>query len=119
LEQSISGGERVIAEDFELVKAIFQLVEAGIVHGYDAFRYRVEWGGNYMEADLAVEKNGSEGIRSFLSRRRTSENEIRLLIPIVFSLFSLKQNRKIAAFGSAYTYPLDLPKAAIFCFYFG
>jgi hypothetical protein len=34
----------VIAEDFELVKAIFQLVEAGIVHGYDAFRYRVEWG---------------------------------------------------------------------------
>jgi hypothetical protein len=35
----------VIAEDFELVAAIFQLVEAGIVHGYDAFRYRVEWGG--------------------------------------------------------------------------
>jgi hypothetical protein len=60
LEQSISGGERVIAEDFELVTALFQLVEAGIVHGYDAFRYRVEWGGNYMEADLAVEKNGSE-----------------------------------------------------------
>ena len=50
----------MIAEDFELVAAIFQLVEAGIVHGYDAFRYRVEWGGNYMEADLAVEKNGSE-----------------------------------------------------------
>ncbi|WP_339434150.1 MULTISPECIES: hypothetical protein [unclassified Pseudomonas] len=128
----------MIAEDFELVTAIFQLVEAGIVHGYDAFRYRVEWGGNYMEVDLAVEKNSSEiwdaetdfnhskiyalveklhehavargealeGICSLLSRRRTSENEIRLLIPIVFSLFSLKQNRKIAAFGSAYTYPL-------------
>lgn len=50
----------MITEDFEIVKAIFQLVEGGIVHGYDAFRYSVEWGGNYMEADLAVEKNGSE-----------------------------------------------------------
>ncbi|POA22578.1 MULTISPECIES: hypothetical protein [unclassified Pseudomonas] len=50
----------MITEDFELVKSIFELVETGIVHGYDAFRYSVEWGGNYMEADLAVEKNGSE-----------------------------------------------------------
>lgn len=46
----------MITEDFELVKSIFELVETGIVHGYDAFRYSVEWGGNYMEADLAVEK---------------------------------------------------------------
>ena len=46
----------MITEDFELVKEIFQIVEAGIVPGYDAFRYSVEWGGNYMEADLAVEK---------------------------------------------------------------
>lgn len=50
----------MITEDFELVKEIFQIVEAGIVQGYDAFRYSVEWGGNYMEADLSVEKNGSE-----------------------------------------------------------
>jgi len=50
----------VITQDFELVKEIFQLVEAGIVRGYDAFQYSVEWGGNYMEAELVVEKNGSE-----------------------------------------------------------
>ena len=34
----------MITEDFELVKEIFQIVEAGIVQGYDAFRYSVEWG---------------------------------------------------------------------------
>lgn len=48
----------MIVQDFELVQEIFQLVEAGIVDGYDAFRYAVEWGGNYMETELAVEKNG-------------------------------------------------------------
>ena len=30
--------------DMELVKNIFELVEAGIVHGYDSFRYEVEVG---------------------------------------------------------------------------
>jgi len=50
----------VITQDFEIVNQIFQLVEAGIVKGYDAFSYSVEWGGNYMEAELAVEKDGVE-----------------------------------------------------------
>ena len=50
----------MITEDIKNIQEIFQLVEAGIVRGYDAFRYSVEWGGNYMESDLAVEKNGSE-----------------------------------------------------------
>ncbi|WP_085633322.1 hypothetical protein [Pseudomonas sp. R16(2017)] len=50
----------MLTQDFELVQKVFELVEAGIVHGYDAFRYNVEWGGNYMETELAVEKDGSE-----------------------------------------------------------
>lgn len=50
----------MITEDIKNIQEVFQLVEAGIVRGYDAFRYSVEWGGNYMESDLAVEKNGSE-----------------------------------------------------------
>ena len=50
----------MITEDIKIVQEIFQLVEAGIVHGYDAFCYGVEWGGNYMEAELAFEKDGFE-----------------------------------------------------------
>lgn len=48
----------MITEDFEIVKKIFQMVEGGIVHGYDAFRYEVELGEGYMETELEVEKNG-------------------------------------------------------------
>ncbi|WP_460061657.1 hypothetical protein [Pseudomonas sp. S2_A05] len=47
-------------EDIKIAQEIFQLIESGVVHGYDAFRYSVEWGGNYMESDLAVEIHGSE-----------------------------------------------------------
>ncbi|WP_085694248.1 MULTISPECIES: hypothetical protein [unclassified Pseudomonas] len=50
----------MIAEDFEVFKKIFQMVEGGIVHGYDSFRYEVEVGKGYMEAELTVEKNGVE-----------------------------------------------------------
>jgi hypothetical protein len=50
----------LITEDISILQELFQLVESGIVYGYDAFRYSVEWGGNYMEAELAVESNGSE-----------------------------------------------------------
>ncbi len=35
----------MITEDIKIVQEIFQVVEAGIVHGYDAFRYGVELGG--------------------------------------------------------------------------
>lgn len=48
----------MITEDLEIVKKIFQMIEGGIVHGYDAFRYEVEVGESYMEAELAVEKEG-------------------------------------------------------------
>lgn len=48
----------MITQEIELVNQIFQLVDPGIVKGYDAFSYSVEWGGNYMEAELAVEKDG-------------------------------------------------------------
>lgn len=50
----------MITEDIKIVQEIFQLVEAGIVHGYDAFRYGVEWGDGYIETELAVEKDGVE-----------------------------------------------------------
>ncbi|HEX4551252.1 hypothetical protein [Pseudomonas sp.] len=50
----------MITEDRKLVQEIFQLVEAGIVHGYDAFRYGVELGEGFVETELAVEKDGIE-----------------------------------------------------------
>ena len=50
----------MITEDRKLVQEIFQLVEAGIVHGYDAFRYGVELGEGFIETELAVEKGGIE-----------------------------------------------------------
>ncbi|ANH98549.1 hypothetical protein A8L59_14385 [Pseudomonas koreensis] len=50
----------MITEDIKIVEEIFQVVEAGIVHGYDAFRYGVELGEGYIETELAVEKDGVE-----------------------------------------------------------
>jgi len=50
----------VITEDIKIVQEIFQVVEAGIVHGYDAFRYGVELGEGYIETELCVEKDGVE-----------------------------------------------------------
>ena len=50
----------MITADMKILQEIFRLVEAGIVHGYDALCYSVEWGGNYMDAELAVEKDGVE-----------------------------------------------------------
>jgi len=50
----------VITDDLEIVKKIFQMVHEGIVHGYDAFRYEIEMGEGFMEAELTVEKDGVE-----------------------------------------------------------
>ena len=50
----------MLTEDLEVVKEIFQLVEAGIVEGYDYFCYEVEVGEGYMEAELTVENGGVE-----------------------------------------------------------
>ncbi|AMQ83515.1 MULTISPECIES: hypothetical protein [Pseudomonas] len=50
----------MIAEDFEIIKEVFEIVEAGIVQGYDAFHYHVEVGKSHMETELCVEKNGLE-----------------------------------------------------------
>ena len=50
----------MITEDIKIVEEIFQLVESGIVHGYDALRYGVELGEGYIETELAVEKDGVE-----------------------------------------------------------
>lgn len=48
----------MVTEDFELVKQIFAIVESGIVHGYDAFSYKVEVGPGCMESELSVEIDG-------------------------------------------------------------
>ena len=50
----------MITEDIKNVQEIFQEVEAGIVHGYDAFSYGVELGEGYIETELGVEKDGVE-----------------------------------------------------------
>lgn len=50
----------MISKDLELVKEIFALVECGIVNGYDSFRYEIEVGEGYMDAELTVENNGVE-----------------------------------------------------------
>jgi len=50
----------VITEDVKIIQGIFQLIDTGIAHGYDAFHYGVEWGEGYIETELAVEKDGVE-----------------------------------------------------------
>lgn len=50
----------MITEDFELVTEIFTLLDAGIVDGYDAFRYEAELGEGFMQEELTVERDGSE-----------------------------------------------------------
>ncbi|MHC8393471.1 hypothetical protein ACYZT8_07370 [Pseudomonas sp. LB3P93] len=50
----------MVAEDFELVRKIFELVESGVVRGYDSFCYKVEVGPGCMGAELAVERDGVE-----------------------------------------------------------
>lgn len=46
----------MITEDLEIVKKIFHMVEGGIVHGYDAFRYEIEVSQGFMEAELPLKK---------------------------------------------------------------
>lgn len=50
----------MITEDFALVKEIFSIIDAGIVDGYDSFRFEVEAGDGYMDTELTVERNGVE-----------------------------------------------------------
>lgn len=49
-----------MTEDFELVKQKFVLLDAGIMDGYDAFRYEAELSEGFMQEVLRVERNGSE-----------------------------------------------------------
>ena len=50
----------MITKDIDIVKEIFSLIDAGIVHGYDSFRYEVEIHEGYMEEELTVNNNGVE-----------------------------------------------------------
>ncbi|MCQ4258140.1 hypothetical protein NA619_08990 [Pseudomonas stutzeri] len=50
----------MITEDFELVRAIFSLVDEGIVSGYDAFRLEVEVNDDYIVEELTIEKDSVE-----------------------------------------------------------
>jgi len=49
----------MIAEDFALVKEIFSIIDAGIVDGYDSFRFEVELADGYIDTGLTVERNGT------------------------------------------------------------
>ncbi|MBT0625440.1 MULTISPECIES: hypothetical protein [Pseudomonas] len=48
----------MITQDLQLVKQIFELLDAGIVEGYDSFCYEVVVSVGYMETVLTVEKEG-------------------------------------------------------------
>ncbi len=60
LEPGFEEVDQVVTEDLQIIKEIFQIVEAGIVHGYDSFHYQVELGEGYMETEICVEKGGVE-----------------------------------------------------------
>ncbi len=48
----------MITQDLQLVKKIFELLDAGIVDGYDFFCYEVTISVGYIETVLTVEKEG-------------------------------------------------------------
>lgn len=50
----------MITDDFALVEEIFSIIDAGIVDGYDSFRFEVEVGDSYMDTELTVERNGAK-----------------------------------------------------------
>ena len=49
----------MITEDIEIVKKIFELIQSGIVEGYDAFRYEAEVCEGYIVVGVSIEKNGT------------------------------------------------------------
>lgn len=49
----------MITEDIEIVKNIFELIQSGIVEGYDAFRYEAEACEGYIVVGVSIEKNGT------------------------------------------------------------
>lgn len=48
----------MVTQDIQLVRQIFELLDAGIVHGYDSFCYEVTVSVGYIETVLTVEKEG-------------------------------------------------------------
>lgn len=48
----------MVTQDLQLVKQIFELLDAAIVDGYDCFCYEVTVGEGYIETVLTVEKDG-------------------------------------------------------------
>ena len=48
----------MVTQDVQLVKQIFELLDAGIVDGYDSFFYEVTVGAGYIETVLTVENKG-------------------------------------------------------------
>ncbi|MFL1548930.1 hypothetical protein ACI77I_07440 [Pseudomonas sp. D47] len=50
----------MITQDLQLAKQIFELLDAGIVDGYDSFCYEVVVSVGYMETVLTVEKEGGQ-----------------------------------------------------------
>ena len=49
----------MITEDIEIVEKIFELIQSGIVEGYDAFRYEAEVCEGYIVVGVSIEKNGT------------------------------------------------------------
>lgn len=46
----------MITENIKTTQEIFQLVETGVVHGYDAFRYGVELGEDILRRSCALRR---------------------------------------------------------------
>lgn len=60
----------MITKDFELVKEVFSILDAGIVDGYDFLRFEVEAGEGYIDFKLIVERDGV-----FVSDAKTDIND--------------------------------------------
>jgi len=50
----------VIAEDFKIAQEIFNVLDSGIVNGYDSFEYTAHLFDDYMQEVLLVTLNGVE-----------------------------------------------------------
>ena len=50
----------MVTQDLQLVKQIFELLDAGIMEDYDSFCYEVIVSAGYIETVLAVEKEGDQ-----------------------------------------------------------
>jgi hypothetical protein len=50
----------MITGDIELINEIFNIIDNGLIDGYDCFRYEAVMGQGFIDTELSVEINGVE-----------------------------------------------------------